>query len=97
MFRAFEALADEGVWTVLIRNGKAGFRAIMQSITETSDYLAAQLEATGRYASPRHAISLERRKLKAPFPQVHHYEPSTGQISAPRGFQVEGRQPFHRI
>jgi glutamate decarboxylase len=46
--------------TVLIRNGKSGFRAIMQSITETSDYLAAQLEATGRFTimNPRQGKSL---------------------------------------
>ncbi|KAG7539635.1 hypothetical protein FFLO_03434 [Filobasidium floriforme] len=49
-----------GPLTVLIRNGKSGFRAIMQSITETSDYLAAQLEATGRFTimNPRQGKSL---------------------------------------
>lgn len=34
---------------VLIRNGKRGFQAIMQSITETADYLQDQLQETGRF------------------------------------------------
>ncbi|KAJ9118752.1 hypothetical protein QFC22_003973 [Naganishia vaughanmartiniae] len=38
-----------GQYYVLIRNGKSGFRAIMQSITATSDWLAAELESTGRF------------------------------------------------
>lgn len=46
--------------TVLIRNGKAGYRAIMQSISQNSDYLAAQLEASGRYVVCRILMHLDQ-------------------------------------
>lgn len=45
---------------MLIRNGKSGFRAIMQSITATSDFLRGKLVESGRFEmmSPNEGKSL---------------------------------------
>lgn len=49
-----------GQYYVLIRNGKSGFRAIMNSVTATADFLCDQLQATGRFTimSPNGGKSL---------------------------------------
>lgn len=49
-----------GQYYVLIRNGKKGFTAIMQSVTDTADYLADQLKSMGRFKilNPGHGESL---------------------------------------
>ncbi|KAJ9111837.1 hypothetical protein QFC20_002424 [Naganishia adeliensis] len=63
-----------GQYYVLIRNGKSGFRAIMQSITETSDWLAAELESTGRFVRMNpgggESLPLVAFRLK----EKHHYD-----------------------